>query len=87
MYETVSIEGPVEMVGGNFTLQIPLSAGGDILAPLAEGIGKVVGDELKVVIKPWLAERLNIGDGSLVIVDNSNGKFTITRSARNGFSH
>jgi hypothetical protein len=83
MSDVISIEGPVEMIDGNLTLLIPLSAGGDVLAPLAKGIGMVDGDELKVVIKPWLAERLNINDGSLVVVDNRNGKFTITRSAKN----
>jgi hypothetical protein len=41
------------------------------------------GEFLKVVIQPWLAEKLRIAAGSLVIVDNVNGKFTITRSAAN----
>jgi hypothetical protein len=31
---TVSIEGPVELIRGRLTLQIPLSVGGDKLAPL-----------------------------------------------------
>jgi hypothetical protein len=38
---------------------------------------------LKVVIQPWLALKLRIAAGSLVIVDNVNGKFTITRSPAN----
>jgi hypothetical protein len=65
------------------TLQIPLAAGGDKLAPLASGIGEVIGENLVVVIQPWLSEKLRIGAGSLVHVDNCNGKFTITRSAKN----
>jgi hypothetical protein len=83
MAEVISVEGPVEMVDGEFTLLIPLEAGGAALAPLVKGIGEIDGEFLKVVIQPWLAAKLRIGAGSLVIVDNANGKFTITRSAAN----
>jgi hypothetical protein len=83
MSEAISLEGPVELVDGKLTLAIPLAAGGDKLAPLARGIGEVVGEDLVVVVQPWLAEKLRIGAGSLVHVDNCNGKFTITRSAKN----
>jgi hypothetical protein len=79
----ISIEGPVELIDGQLTLLIPLSVGGAQLASLARGIGEVEGEHLKVVIQPWLAEQLRIGAGSLVFVDNKNGKFTITRSAKN----
>jgi hypothetical protein len=44
---------------------------------------KVDREFLKVIIQPWLTEKLRIGAASLVIVDNVNGKFTITRSAAN----
>jgi len=57
------------------TLRIPLAAGGDRLAPLARGIGDTDGEYLNVVIPPWLAGKLRIGAGSLVVVDNKNGKF------------
>jgi hypothetical protein len=60
-----------------------MDAGGDKLAPLARGIGVVENGFLIVIIKPWLAEKLKISPGSLVVVDNANGKFTITRSAAN----
>jgi hypothetical protein len=83
MAEVVSLEGPVEVVNGELTILIPLEAGGAVLAPLAKGIGEIDGDFLKVVIRPWLAEKLRIGAGSLVIVDSANGKFTITRSPAN----
>ena len=53
------------------------------LAPLAKRIGDIDGEFLKVVIQPWLAEKLRIATGSLVIVDNVTGGFTITRSAAN----
>ena len=83
MADVISISGPVELVDGQLMLRIPLAAGGDKLAPLARGIGETDGEYLTVVIKPWLAEKLRIGAGSLVFVDNKNGKFTITRSAAN----
>jgi hypothetical protein len=83
MADIVSLEGPVEIVDGELAIRIPLAAGGAVLAPLAKGIGTIEGEFLKVVIPPWMAERLRIGAGSLVIVDNENGKFTITRSAAN----
>jgi hypothetical protein len=83
MPEPISIEGPVELIDGKLTLRIPLEAGGDQLAPLARGIGEIDGEFLDVVIQPWLAEKLRIEAGSLVFVDNKNGKFTITRSAAN----
>jgi hypothetical protein len=81
--DPISLEGPVEEVDGQLAIRIPLEAGGDASAPLARGIGAIEGQFLKVVIQPWLAEKLRIGAGSLVLVDNVNGKFTITRSAKN----
>jgi hypothetical protein len=83
MAEVVSLEGPVEVVNGELAILIPLEVGGAVLAPLAKGIGEIDGEFLKVVIRPWLAEKLRIAAGSLVIVDNANGKFTITRSPAN----
>ena len=83
MAEVVWLEGPVKVVDGELALLIPLEAGGSALAPLAKGIGEIDGEFLKVVIRPWLAEKLRIEAGSLVIVDNESKKFRITRSAAN----
>lgn len=83
MTDPISLEGPVELVNGQLVVRIPLAAGGDKLAPLARGIGETDSEYLNVVIQPWLAAKLRIGAGSLVFVDNKNGKFTITRSAAN----
>ena len=83
MSDTISIEGLVELFDGDLILRIPLSVGGDKLAPLARGIGHIEDDCLCVVIQPWMAEKLNIGEGSIVVVDNKNGKFTISRSPAN----
>ncbi len=79
----ISIEGPVERIDDDLILRIPLCAGGEILAPSAHGIGQIKGEYLCIPIKPWLAEKLRIVEGNLVVVDNKNGKFTITRSASN----
>ena len=73
----ISIRGPVERVGDRLTLLIPLAVGGDELAKCARGIGEVEGEFLKIVILPWLAEKLGVAEGSMVHVDNDDGKFNI----------
>jgi hypothetical protein len=83
MPDYISLEGPLESIDGQLVLRIPLEAGGDKLAPFARGIGEIEDGCLKVVIQPWLAEKLRVSAGSLVFVDNQNGKFTITRSTAN----
>ena len=83
MSDPVSVEGPVERVAGQLVIRIPMSAGGDRLAPYARGIGETDSEHLTLVIPPWLADKLRIGAGSLVVVDNNSGKLTITRSAAN----
>jgi len=65
MAEVVSLEGRVEMVDGELAILIPLKLRGAVIAPLAKGIGEINGEFLKVVIQPWLAEKLRIGPGSL----------------------
>ena len=82
MSVSVSLEGPVERLGDDLVILIPLDAG-DALAPLAKGIGIIEGDCLKITIQPWLAEKLRIEIDSLVVVDNLDGKLRITRSAKN----
>jgi hypothetical protein len=83
MPDTISLEGPVELINGKLTVRIPLAVGGDKLAPFAGGIGKIDGEHLNVAIHRRLAKKLGIDAGSLVSVDNHNGKFTIARSATN----
>jgi hypothetical protein len=81
--DTISLEGPVELINGKLTVRIPLAVGGDKLALFASGIGKIDGEYLSVAIQPRLAKKLRIDAGSLVSVDNHNGKFTITRNVAN----
>jgi hypothetical protein len=56
---------------------------GPALRLFAKGVGEIDGEFVKVVLQRWLAEKFRIGAGDLVIVDNMNGKFTITRRATN----
>jgi hypothetical protein len=67
----------VTHANGEPVLLIPLAAGGRELAKCSRGISEITGDCLRVVIRPWLAEKLRIGDGTLVRVDNRNGKFNV----------
>ena len=76
----ISIRGPLESVDGKMVLLIPLEAGGRDLAPFTKGIGGVSDGYLKIEIRPWLAEKLDVHVGSLVDVDNIEGKFQITRT-------
>jgi predicted molibdopterin-dependent oxidoreductase YjgC len=79
----VSLQGPLENRDGKLVIAIALDVGGRTLSQYTKGIGTVEGNQLVVEIQPWLAQKLNVQEGSLVIVDNHNGKFTITRSADN----
>jgi hypothetical protein len=49
-----------------------------VLAPLAEGIGEIDGEFRSHDSALGWAKKVRIGAGSLVIVDNTNGKFTTT---------
>lgn len=83
MSDLISIQGPVESIDGKLVLRIPRAAAGDELASLAHGIGRIEGHCLVVVVEQWLAAKLRIGEGSLVIVDNRDGKFNLTPSPNN----
>jgi len=83
MSPSLSLEGPVEFLDGKLVLRIPLDQGGTDLVPLTRAIASVVGDELVVEIQPWLAEKLGIRAGSMVVVSNLNGRFNLIRSDDN----
>ena len=67
----------MEIIDGQLTLRIPLAAGGSKLKRCARGIARVDGEFLAVIIPGWLAEKLNIVEGSVVVVDNRQGRFNI----------
>lgn len=77
MDKFTSLKGPVETQNGELVLLIPLAAGGREMIGCSHGISEIDGDYLKIVIRPSLAEKLRIKDGSLVHVDNQNGKFNV----------
>ena len=77
MAEITSLGGRVELYKGRLALCIPLDVGGDRFLHCTRGIGEVDGDHLIVVIQQWLADKLGVAEGSLVQVDNENGKFNI----------
>lgn len=77
MAEVTSLQGPVEKINGQLVLRIPLEAGGDQFIECARSISQIDGEYLTVRIPEWLAGMLRIEKGSLVSVDNGNGKFNI----------
>jgi hypothetical protein len=77
MSYVTSLKGPVEKVDGKLVLRIPLSAGGDQFIDCSKGISEVEGEYLKVTIPEWLAGMLRIDEGSIVSIDNENGKCNI----------
>ena len=81
--ETIFLEGPVELINDKLAVRIPLAVGGDKLAPLAKGLGKIDGEYLNVMIPRRLAKKLKIHPDSIVSVDNRKGKFNITTGATN----
>jgi hypothetical protein len=81
MKKIISLTGPIEFADGGLRLAIPLDVGGAELADVAGKIGRIENGFLIVEILPWLAEKMNIGEGSLVTVDNEGDKFNITRVA------
>jgi hypothetical protein len=77
MSDVTSLEGLVELLNGALVLTIPLAYGGNEFVACSRGIGKIEDDCLKVTIPQWLAEKLAIRQGSLVQVNNRDGKFNI----------
>ncbi len=54
------------------------------MVPIAPPTSSVKGNFLYIVIPDLLAEKISVKDGSLVVVSNNNGEFSITRSEKNG---
>ncbi len=80
MEDVMSLEGPALKVNGELVLIIPLSAGGDELMKCSHGISEVRGEFLKIVIPEWLAGMLQVEEGDLVSVHNTDGNFHISPS-------
>jgi len=77
MEDITYLQGPIEKIDGKLVLFIPLAAGGDQFIECSKGISEVEGEYLKVIIPEWLAGTLRIDQGSVVNIDNKDGKFNI----------
>lgn len=77
MADVTYLRGPVEKVDGKLVLSIPLSAGGDQFIECSKGISELAGEYLKIAIPEWLAGTFRIDEGSIVSIDNKDGKFNI----------
>ena len=64
-------------------LRIPLDAGGEQLRLVCEHISEIDGDDLVILIPDWLAEKIAVGEGTEVYIDDRDGKFNITKAASN----
>ena len=74
----VSLEVRVLKIDGKSTLLIPLEVGGNELIDCSQGIGEIAGEDLKVTIPDWLSDKMGLDEGSLVRIDNKDGKFNFT---------
>ena len=77
MDDVISLQGPVEKLDGKLVLRIPLEAGGDQFIDCSRGVSEIKGEFLEITIQEWLAGMLRIDEGSIVSVNNANGKLNI----------
>jgi hypothetical protein len=77
--ENIFLTGPIEREGDRLILRIPLDAGGEQLHLVCENISEIDGEDLVVAIPNWLAEHIQVGEGTMVTVDDRWGKFNITK--------
>jgi hypothetical protein len=78
--EYISLCGPIEREGERLVIRIPLSAGGDQLRLVSMAISEIDGDDLVIPIPEWLAEKIQVGEGTEIFVDDRWGKFNITKA-------
>ena len=74
-----SVQGPVERRDDRLILRIPLEAGGDKLQLVAQANAFVEGPDLIVMLPEWLAQRMQLGEGTEVYLDDRWGKLNIAR--------
>ena len=63
-------------------LMLPLATGGRELIGCTRAIGRIANVHLKVEIRDWTAQKLDLGVGSRVEVDNVTGEFRLQKSSR-----
>jgi hypothetical protein len=76
----ISLRGPIEREGSRLVIRIPLDDGGGDLHLVCQQISEIDGDDLVVPIPDWLAEKIQVGEGTIIHVDNRGGKFNITKA-------
>jgi hypothetical protein len=69
--------GPVVEYGEFFWLLIPLKDGGKNFVKCAKGVSVVEDGYLKVYIAANVAKGIGIQNGSIVQIDNLNGKLNV----------
>jgi hypothetical protein len=67
-------------IDGKLVLNIPLAEGESHFVQSSRGLGVIEGENLKVTIPQWLATKLGIVAGGLVVIDNRGGKFNFRES-------
>jgi hypothetical protein len=75
----ISLRGPIEREGSRLVIRIPLDQGGGDLHLVCQQISEIDGDDLVVPIPDRLAEKIQVGEGTMIRVDNRGGKFNITK--------
>ncbi len=76
----ISLRGPIEREGSRLVIRIPLDDGGCDLHLVCQQISEIDGDDLVVLDSDWLAEKIEVAEGTIVRVDNGGGKFNITKA-------
>jgi hypothetical protein len=76
----VSLRGPIEREGSRLVLRIPLDDGGCDLHLVCPPSSEIDCDDLVVPIPDWLAQKIAVGEGTIVHVDNRGGRLNITKA-------
>jgi hypothetical protein len=77
MSDPVSVKSSIELIDGQLTLRIPLDEGGEELISCTSRFASVESDYLYITLPDWMTERLGVSEGSVVVVDNRDGKFNV----------
>jgi hypothetical protein len=76
----VSLRGPIKSEGDKLVFRVPLNAGGAKLNLVASGISVIDGNDLVIILPPWLSEKLQIVEGTEVSIDDRSGIFNIHKT-------
>ena len=68
---------PLEVVDGKLVLRIPFADGGRAFLEATRDFATVDAEALTVEIPKAIAEQLGLGEGSVVLVTNRDGEFSL----------